>query len=70
MNKYTHFIINGIKNVSIIPTLEVEKPKEKIEPVDFTSYLNLDEEKSEENVEVKEEKPVPKNKKKSNKSKK
>ena len=41
-------IINGIKNVSIIPTLEVEKPKEKIEPVDFTSYLNLDEEKSEE----------------------
>ena len=45
-------IINGIKNITIIPSLEPTKPKETIIPIDFTSYLNLDNE--EEKVELKE----------------
>ena len=45
-------IINGIKKITIIPTLESVKPKETIVPIDFTSYLNLDVE--EEKVELKE----------------
>ena len=45
-------IINGIKNITIIPSLEPTKPKDTIIPIDFTSYLNLDNE--EEKVELKE----------------
>ena len=45
-------VIKGIKNVSIIPTLEPVKPKETIVPIDFSTYLNLD--IKEEKIEFKE----------------
>lgn len=43
-------VLEGLKKVSIIPTLEPIKPKEKAEPIDFSSYLNLDIEESEKSV--------------------